>query len=125
MLGGETSELDLDTPVDGLRWGMLGFLFCFASCAAIALVERIFLGFLTRLQWVANRQVAPLKADKWFTTVEKYFGWFLISLGFGLAVSAVWSRVHLFWFALPYVGSGLGLVLGARIGRRILKLSEE
>lgn len=125
LLGDETSELELDTPADGVRWGMLGFFFFLISCSAIALFERVFLGFLTRLQWIANRQTPPLRADGFSVTSEKLFGCFILSLGISLAISSAWSTAHGYWVGFPYVGGGLGLVVGAKVGRRILQISKE
>lgn len=100
------------------------FAFFFVAETLFATFERMFLGFGTRLRWVANRNLSPLKAEPRRFIFERYFATFIALAGIGLAVSSTWIHTHEFWIGFPLISSGLGLWLGIKTSRRILKLSE-
>jgi len=100
------------------------FAFFFVAETLFAAFERMFLGFGTRLRWVANRNLPSLTAEPRRYLIERYFATFVAFVGVGFAVSSTWMHSHEFWIGFPLIGSGLGLWLGIKASRCILKLSE-
>jgi hypothetical protein len=123
-LAGQTDGLEWDSSSSSLRWSALMFGFFFAAETLFAVFERMSLGFGTRLRWVADRNLPTLKAEPRRYLIERYFAAFIVFIGVGFAVSSTWMHTHEFWIGFPLIGAGLGLWLGVRTSRRILKLSE-
>lgn len=123
-VSGQADELEWDSSSSSLRWSVLMFGFFFAAEILFAAFERMFLGFGTRLRWVADRNLPTLKAEPRRYLIERYFATFIAFVGVGFVVSSTWMHTHEFWVGFPLISAGLGLWLGMKSSQRILKLSD-
>ena len=109
------------TPAELRWWALAGFIFFAVASALGALIEKMARKVGRNLQRVVNRSPMP-EADS--TNHQWRFfglvGLVAIGLGFGMLVSAIWRDSILAWHGLAFLGAGAGLLVGRRLGLRIL-----
>lgn len=106
-------------------WALIGLVFFVAVSVLAAALEKGLMALGTAFRRVADRRSPGLKSK----TFRRWGfcecgGWLATSLGVGIAASALWAGGFRFWQGLPFIGGGLGLIVGCRLAIRIMGTSQ-